>query len=76
MLLLFREHKTAFDAICENMEAAVHQAYCEADDIDGKEIAQSFQDTYEKLTAEAERLGIYGGPAQFIANEIRREVDF
>ena len=73
---LNQSQKTAFDAICENMEAVVHQAYCEADDIDVKEIAQSFQDTYEKLTAEAERLGIYGGPVQFIANEIRREVDF
>ena len=73
---LNQSQKTAFDAICENMEAVVHQAYCEADDIDVKEIAQSFKDTYEKLTAEAERLGIYGGPVQFIANEIRREVDF
>ena len=73
---LNHNQKAIFDAICENMGAAVRQPYCESNDTDGKEIAQSFQDTYEKLTAEAEKLGIYGDAIQFIADEIRREVDF
>ena len=64
--------KAAFDAICEDMEAAVRQANCETSATDAKEIAQSFQDIYEKITAEAGTLGIYGDPVQFIADEIRR----
>ena len=73
---LNQSQKASFDVICENLDAAIRQAYCEEDDLDVKEIAQSFQDTYEKLTAEAGKLGIYGGTIQFIADEIRREVDF
>ena len=69
---LNQSQKEVFDAICENMGAVVYQAYREADDTDGKEIAQSFQVIYEKLTTEAESLGIYGGTIQFIADEIRR----
>ena len=73
---LNQSQKAAFDVICENMGVAVRRANCEADDKNIKEIAQSFQDTYEKMTAEAGKLGIYGGPIQFIADEIRRAVDF
>ena len=73
---LNQSQKAIFDVICENMGVTVRQAYGEADDTDVKEIAQSFQDTYEKMTAEAGKLGIYGSPIQFIADEIRRAVDF
>lgn len=58
------------------METTVRQAHCEEDDADVKGIVQSFQDIYEKMTVEAGKLGIYGGPIQFIADEIRRAVDF
>ena len=70
--LLNPSRKAAFDAICEDMEAAVRQANCETDETDTKEIAHSFQDIYEKITSEAGKLGIYGDPVQFIADEIRR----
>lgn len=72
---LNQSQKAAFDAICEKMGAAVRQAYCEADDTDVEEIAQSFRNIYEKLTSEAGNLGIYGDPIQFIADEIRRTAD-
>ena len=73
---LNQSQKATFGTICENLEAAVRQAYCKEDDTDGIEIAQSFQATYEKMTVEAGKLGIYGGPIQFIADEIRRAVGF
>lgn len=73
--LLNQSQKLAFDDICEEMSATVRQACRKADEIDVKQIAQRFQNTYEKLTAEAGKLGIYGDPIQFIADEIRRAAD-
>ena len=67
---LNESQKLAFDDISEEMSAAVHQACRKADDADVEQAAQSFQIAYEKLTAEAGKLGIYGDPIQFIADEI------
>ena len=71
---LSQSQKTALDDICEKMSASVHQSSCEAGDTYDRETAQNFQDIYEKLTSEAENLGIYGSPIQFIADEIRRQL--
>lgn len=66
--------KAVFDDICEKMSASVRQSSFEADDTDDREIAQSFQDIYKKITSEAVNLGLYGGPIKFIADEIRRQL--
>ena len=69
---LDRSQKAVFNDICEKMSAVVHQVHHEADDVDVRETTQSFQAIYEKLASVAENLGIYGGPIQFIADEIRQ----
>ena len=71
---LNQSQKAVFDDVCEKMSASVRQSSFEADDTDDREIAQSFQDIYKKLTSEAVNLGLYGGPIKFIADEIRRQL--
>ena len=79
-LHLNQSQKAAFDDICEKMSVAIHQAYCDVDNTDDavnanvREISQSFQNVHAKITLEAEKLGIYGGPIQFIADEIKRQL--
>lgn len=67
-----QSQRAEFDIVCKKMEMAVCRASREADDTAFEEIVQDFRNVYEKLVVGAEKLGIYGTPIQFIAEEILR----
>lgn len=67
--LLDKQQKAVLDAACKQLGRAIHLA--QSKDITAtKEITERIQEVFGQITAEAEKLGIYGAPIQFIANEI------
>ena len=71
---LNESQKAAFDSICKKLQTAINQTLTcdEADEAAVEEITKILNDIYTEMTTEAEKLGMYGTPIQFIADEIRR----
>lgn len=62
--------EAAFRSICTEMDAAVQLAGRAEDEPSLCKIAGLLQNLYGKMSTEAGKLGIYGAPVQFLAEEI------
>ena len=71
---LNESQKTVFDSVCEKLQTAINLTLTcdEADEAAIEDITKIFSEIYEEMTVEAEKLGMYGNPVQFIADEIGR----
>ena len=70
------DQKLAFESICGKMEKAINLARQAADGTGAKgetteETGKFLQEACEEMLREAERLGIYGGAIQYIAEEAK-----
>ncbi|MDE6937278.1 MAG: hypothetical protein K2P28_03755, partial [Lachnospiraceae bacterium] len=71
-----QKQEDVFDGICGKMNETVRLARCAKEDDAMREIAGNLQWVYEKAEAEGKKLGAYGGPVLFIADEIRKLADY
>lgn len=68
---LDREQTAAFQDICGKLEQAVGLARSASGESAAGEIAGLLREAYDGMTAQAERLGRYGGAISYIAEEVK-----
>lgn len=64
------EQTAAFNDICNKLQRAIPSASHKADKASGSEIRKLLQTVHKEMTKEAENLGAYGAPIQYIAEEL------
>lgn len=64
--------QAALSAVCSELDRAIHLIRQAEDDKAAKEAAGIFQRVYAAIEGQAKKLGIYGGPIRFIAEEGKR----
>lgn len=66
---LGKEQKAAFDLICRDVNTAILLAQKAEDETTFDKMAKILYEVQRKMTAEADRLGMYGSAIQFLADE-------
>lgn len=65
------DQTAALNAICDKLQSAISLAFHAEDKAADSEIQKQIQEVYNDMLKEAESLGAYGGPIQYIAEEVR-----
>ena len=68
--LLDERQKGSLETACKHLAEAIHLTQSQ-DIAAAEDIIELVQEAFEQIMSEAEKLGIYGAPIQFIANEIK-----
>ena len=78
---LIVDREAMFEGICKKLNETVSLASAtgaagEEKETDGGRVAVLLREVYSEMTEEAERLGVYGGAIQYIAEEIKRPLKY
>lgn len=78
---LIADREAVFEEICKKLNETVSLASAtgaagEEKETDGGRVAVLLREVYSEITEEAERLGVYGGAIQYIAEEIKRPLKY
>jgi AraC family transcriptional regulator len=73
---LTAERKAALEAVCDKMEEAMALAYRGAEGAENIDVAALLQKAYDEMVSEARLLGVYGGPVQYLAEEVKAPMQY
>lgn len=68
--------KAALNDVCGKMDRAVKMARSTTDGEEGNEITELLRGAYEEMSVVAERLGVYGGAVQYLADEVKKPLKY
>lgn len=69
---LDERQEEALNAVCRKLDRAVRMARNASEGIEGSEMKKLLREAYEEMTAEAEKLDLYGGAIRYLAEELKK----